>query len=295
MTMETIAVGGREREFILHLPTSGTEGLPLIIALHSLNSNARLMEFMTDLSLRADERGFVAAYPQGTGPAGKSSWNALFCCAEARAQKVDDVGFVSEIIELMKERYGTRETFVTGFSNGGMLAHAAGIMLADKIDTIATVGATIGPGMWGMTPPRPVPALLINGTVDRLVPYDVARTDPLLSAREAVRYWVEKNGCNPEPMVNDTAEMIMERYSGGRDGSEVLACRVKDAGHVWPGGRVHTSADHDPGTVRATDMIVHFFESKISGFRARSHPPSGASSASAGAPSWPAGPRDSTL
>lgn len=266
--METMVVGDREREFILHLPPGDAEGLPLLVALHSLDNNARIMEFRTGLSMKADEQRFAAVYPQGTGPVGRRSWNALFCCMDAKENKVDDIGFVSQLIDLMRESYGTKGTMVTGFSNGGMLTHVSAIKLADKIDAIAAVGATIGPEVPDMTPSRPVPALLINGTVDRLVPYDRTRYDFLLPAQEAVRYWVEKNRCIPEPVVSETAEAILERYSGGRDGSEVLACRVKGAGHVWPGSRVHTNVDPDPGTVRATDMIVDFFLSKTKKIRA---------------------------
>lgn len=260
--METIAVGGREREFILHLPPGDAEGLPLIIAMHSLDSDARMMEFMTALSDKADEHRLAAVYPQGTGPVGRRSWNALFCCREAAERKVDDIEFVSVLIDLMGESYGTRGTFVTGFSNGGMLAHVCGIKLADKIDAIAAVGATIGPEVLDMMPSRPLPVLLINGTVDRLVPYDVSRYDFLLPTRDAIRYWVEKNGCSPEPTVSETAEVVTERYTGGRDGSEVLACRVKGAGHVWPGSRVRTGGDPDLGAVRATDTILDFFISE---------------------------------
>lgn len=290
--METIAVGGLEREFILHLPPGDTEGLPLIIALHSLESNARMMEFRTALSEKADERRFVAVYPQGTGPAGGRSWNALFCCREALERKVDDIGFVSELIDTMREKYRTTSTMVAGFSNGGMLAHVSAIKLADKIDAIAAVSSTIGPPVLDMAPSRPVPALLINGSADDLVRYEDTRYDGLLPARDAVRYWAEKNGCDPEPAVNDTPGAVVERYSGGRNGSEVLACRVKDAGHVWPGSRVHTNADPDPGAVRATDMVVDFFLSKAQ-VRACSRSPSSASAGADGAPSWPGALPDS--
>lgn len=201
-------------------------------------------------------------YPEGGISRSEiSSWNARFCCGNAQEEGIDDIGFLSALIDQMKDQYNVSKVLVTGFSNGGMLAHVAGVELADKIDMIAPVGATVGREILDHKPSRPIDVLMIHGTEDRLVPYASRENSEFLPAREAEEYWARVNGCS-EMKEEDLPDRIVHRYSGPEGGCKVTTVLVKGAGHVWPGGKVRHHGEQDPKTVNATDLILEHFLGK---------------------------------
>jgi polyhydroxybutyrate depolymerase len=262
--VETVLVDGKQRSYMLHAPT-GAEGGPLIIALHPLGSNPRLMEAMTSFSEMANWEGFIVAYPEGikASSVGVRSWNAKFCCDEAMANDVDDIAFLSKIVDSVSQRFGVRGVLVAGFSNGGMLAHLAGIELSDQVDAIATVAATVGKEITEHCPSRPVPALMINCLADRTVPFGYSNKPRLLPAAEAVGFWAHCNNTIQPPKVEEGAGAIKESYAAGSGGAEVVLYKVKDAGHVWPGSRVRTRGENDPGGFNASEAIWEFFRDRL--------------------------------
>ena len=256
--MQTLCSGGHERHHLLHVPPDVTDHPDLIIALHALGSNPRLMEAMTLLSSRADEHSFIVSYPQGTRSpvSGTTSWNARFCCRDAKKEGIDDVLFISDLIDELRDVHQIGRVLVTGFSNGGMLAHVAGAELSDKIDMIAPVAATVGKEVLDLVPKRPVELLVIHGQDDRLVPYASRSDDRFLPVIEAERYWAKANGCTGVEEEN-ISDAVIRRHGGGA--CRVTSIIVKNAGHVWPGGRARMGGEHDPKTVNATDLILNRF------------------------------------
>ena len=261
--METVQVGDRTRHFHLHFPPE-PRGRPLIIALHALGGNPQLMEAMTAFSQLADEEHFIALYPEGTKASelGLRSWNARFCCREAQEQGVDDIGFLSTIIGLMRSRYDVSGILVTGFSNGGMLAHLAGIELGDKITAIAPVGATVSKEITERPPKVPLPVLIVHGTEDRLVPFDHRDDERFLPVSKVVEYWVAGNHCSPAPHIEASGPAITERYRSNQD-ADVEVINVKGAGHVWPGSKVFLKNEPDLKQVDASRLIWEFFRSRL--------------------------------
>ncbi|MBI0584630.1 MAG: hypothetical protein ISF22_10455, partial [Methanomassiliicoccus sp.] len=257
-------VDGTPRSYLLHLPPN-PRGKPLIIALHPLGSNPMLMEAMTGLSSLADDEGFIVAYPEGTklSEDGIRSWNARFCCRDAWNANVDDIGFLTKLIDNLTERHHVRGVLVTGFSNGGMLAHLAGIELSDRITAIAPVAATIGREILEMRPKRPLPVLMIHGTDDRLLPLTGTEGGRLLPVARAIDYWVGMNDCDRTPVIEERGGIEMSRYTCGFGSADVVVHRVRGAGHVWPGSRVRMRSEHDPRTLDASKVIVEFFLSRL--------------------------------
>lgn len=260
--MQTMRSGGRERHHLLHVPAD-IDGRPdLIIALHALGSNPRLMEAMTLLSSKADERGFIVCYPEGvrSSVSGVTSWNARFCCRDAKVEGVDDVLFISDLIDSLRDEHDLGRVLITGFSNGGMLAHVVGMELSDKVDMIAPVAATVGKEILEFVPKQPVEAFIIHGQDDRLVPYISRGVDRFLPAVEAEFYWARANGCSGVK-EEDTSDAVVRRYVGGV--CRVTSVVVKNAGHVWPGGKARMGGEHDPKTIDATTLILDRFLSNV--------------------------------
>jgi poly(3-hydroxybutyrate) depolymerase len=90
----TIPHGGLTRTALVHVPTGAGDPRPVVLNLHG-GGNAESHRRWTRMDAAADRRGFVAVYPNGTGPTSGRLlvWNAGTCCGRAPAQGVDDVGF----------------------------------------------------------------------------------------------------------------------------------------------------------------------------------------------------------
>jgi polyhydroxybutyrate depolymerase len=88
----------------------------------------------------ADRENFLIVYPNGMGRFGKRllTWNAGTCCGYAAINNVDDIDFVRALIGKVAEvvPVDRRRIYVTGLSNGGMMAHH---LAAEAADLIAAV------------------------------------------------------------------------------------------------------------------------------------------------------------
>ena len=148
--------------------------VPMVLVLHGGGGNAVNAEAMTGFTNKARQEGFIVVYPEGTsrGALGLLTWNASHCCGHAMQTRVDDVGFIGALIDrLVKDHpVDPKRIYATGLSNGGMMTHRLGIELSDRFAAIAPVIATL----FGdeTRPKRPVPALMINGLLDKSVPPD---------------------------------------------------------------------------------------------------------------------------
>jgi len=217
--IKEILVNGKVRRCLIHLSAgpraSGT--LPLVIALHGHGGTAARMQKLTGLSAVADARGFIVAYPEGASWRNIPwrSWNAGSCCGYSRDTAIDDVAYLRQLLDALSADYpiDARRIYVTGVSNGGMMAYRAGCELADRIAAIAPVAGAMSAAR--CEPSAPVAVLIIHGTADRKVPYaggraPDGRTDP--SVADAAAFWTRHNGA--------AADVSLHIIEGGR--------------HAWP-------------------------------------------------------------
>ena len=115
-TTHSLNFGGEERSYILHIPhgLDGTHATPVVLIFHGFGLNAEEMIRITGFNTQADDSGFFAVYPNGSGR--KPSWNGGDCCGEAATKKVDDVGFVRALIKDLSNRVNIdpNRIFATG-------------------------------------------------------------------------------------------------------------------------------------------------------------------------------------
>lgn len=261
---------GVKRTYLLHLPPAynGEDELPVLFVFHGGSGEGEGMARLTHMSEVADERGFIAVYPDGLN----RNWN------DGRPEVnpgVDDVGFISALIDELEREYhiDARRVYSTGISNGGMFSLRLACELPDKIAAVAPVAALMGEALsQTCSPQRPVPVMFVMGTDDPLVPWEggkvgTARLDRgrVLSAADSVSFWVAADGCSETPVVTflpdaapgDGTRIRRETYAGGRNGSEVVMLVVEGGGHTWPGGEQYarelvigaTNRDIDAGEV----------------------------------------------
>jgi polyhydroxybutyrate depolymerase len=267
---------GRDRSYLLRVPPVASQGrtrVPLVLVLHGGGGNGANAESMTGFTARARSEGFIVVYPEGTarGRIPLLTWNAGHCCGYAMAEQVDDVGFLGALIDHLSSRYPVdpQRVYVTGMSNGAMLSHRVGRELPGKIAAIAPV---VG-GLFGdETSHRPgVSAVMINGVLDRSVPYNGGSPGgrfagswdgtPVRPAAYQATFWANANGCDPRATVVEAARYVHLRHECPSPFAVELYA-VKDNGHAWPGGQRGSAAGDVPSNaLDATAVIWAFFAS----------------------------------
>jgi polyhydroxybutyrate depolymerase len=264
---------GRERTYVVRVPDAVARRntpVPLVIVLHGGGGNALNAESMTGFTAKANAEGFIVVYPDGTSRRGPLlTWNSGHCCGYAMQERVNDVAFLSALIDRLATDHpiDRRRVFVTGMSNGAMMSHRLGVELSEKVAAIApVVGAVFGDEA---RPSRPVSALMINGMLDESVPYLGGASGgrfsgswdgtPARPALDQARFWASANGCDVMLRSEDRGAFLKGQHTCPAP-IKVEIYSVKDNGHAWPGGNRGTRlADAPSRSLNATDVIWEFF------------------------------------
>lgn len=262
----TVTVGERERTFQVHVPASYDPATPapLVLNFHGFGSNAGQQVTLSGMNEKADDAGFVAVHPEGTGA--PQSWNAGVCCGSASEQDVDDLGFVRAMLDELEARLciDTERVFSTGMSNGGFFSHRLACELSDRIAAIAPVAGVIG--VESCMPGQPLPVVHYHGTDDGVVPYDGSESLGFPSVEETITGWAERNGCDAErEQIFENGDSRCERFLGCPEEGPVVLCTVEGGGHTWPGGTPVPSLGHTTTDLSATDHAWDFFTASQSG------------------------------
>ena len=256
-----VDAGGRSRAFITHVPP-GYDGspTPLVIAFHQYQGNALQFEAGSLLSAKADQAGFIVAYPSGND----AHWNGGDCCYHLSE---DDVAFTAAIIDELATRHAcidARRVYATGFENGAWLAHRLACELPDRIAAIAAVGGVIG--MATCAPARPVPVLQIHGDADMVVAWGGGGylLGASRSVTDTIAHWKSVGGCagaNVQTLMNGSA---LCETQGTCTGADVELCRIGGGGHSWPGGMPIQGGLYPVETptmdMSANDVMWRFFQ-----------------------------------
>jgi polyhydroxybutyrate depolymerase len=137
-------------------------------------------------------------------------------------------------------RLGPARVGAAGFSAGGGVTARIACELAGRVAAVATVAAGLFTEAAECRPSRPIAVLSMHGTADEALPYggqaaSVASPLPLPALPTWLAEWATRDGCPDDPDVFlDTAEVTGVRWSGCRDGTEVVHYRINGGGHQAP-------------------------------------------------------------
>ena len=267
---------GRTRSYIVHLPPScdGSKPLPVVLAFHGGGSNAKQMARFCGLNDKADEAGFIAVYPDGTGRFERMlTWNAGNCCGYAMRNNVDDVAFVRTLLDDLGSAAKIDEdrVYATGMSNGAMISYRLASELSDRIAAIAPVAGPMGTET--CNPKRPVPVMHFHGTDDEFAafqggpgPKSISQID-FYSVEHSIEAWVKANGCPAKPTItkepdrtDDGMTVTRKTYGPGGAGSEVILFIIEGGGHTWPGREPRIERlGKSTRDISANDLLWEFF------------------------------------
>lgn len=273
--IRTIGVGGLNRSYVVHAPNGHdlTRPMPVVLALHGATMNGPMMAWFSGLNSKADEAGFIAVYPNGTGSRSSFTWNGGNCCGSAVQNNVDDVAFIGAVLDDLMRIYSIDpgRTYATGMSNGAIMSYRLASELSDRIAAIAPVSGSLGTEICELK--RPVSVLHFHGTRDEFIPFSGGRGDKSISGtnfrpvEDSIRAWVAANGCAETPKIDvlsegsDGLRVTRRTYEAGLEGAEVALVVVEGGGHTWPGRK-------SPGpvlgkstlNVSANDLMWDFFQ-----------------------------------
>jgi polyhydroxybutyrate depolymerase len=219
---------------------------PLLVMLHGYGANAALEDFYLGLTAAANAKGFLYALPDGTLDGfGKDFWNATDACCNFGNLPVDDVAYVSAIIDDMSAKYTVdpKRVFVLGHSNGAFMAYRLACDLASKVVGIVSLAGATWSDVTKCQPALPVSVLEIHGTSDETIAYAGGSIlVPFPSAATSVATWAGYDGCSPaidttQPPLDlernlPGAETTIGAYSGCQASTAVELWSVQGGGHI---------------------------------------------------------------
>ena len=243
------------RSYRIHIPPNYNykNPMPLVFILHGsgISSNSKLIKPYSNMDDKADEEGFIAAYPNGEilrfsqyihHPIALL-WDLYSLAYMSREwnrwddNNIDDVGFIRDLIDYFKSNLNVNSSriYIMGISGGAMMTYRLGAELSDQIAAIAPIAGVIGGIGYASEPddsilpyiiPEPIhslPVIAFNGLKDEAVPYNGGwkqvfewRSEDLwvytISVNESISFWVENNNCYPTPtIVKSDNERIITR------------------------------------------------------------------------------------
>lgn len=267
---ETVRLGDRWYEIAL---PANPGGAPLILALHGGGGDPDQFAKASGLARAATRAGFAVAFPAGSGRRGERllTWNGGYCCGYAVRKGVDDIGFLKRVIADAATRFGTNGSgvYLTGMSNGSILSETFAARNPGLVRAVAGVSGTMDTSRIRVQ--GKVPALIIHGTADPMVPYDggvggssLTRTD-FASVDSVVQAFLAPWG----GVLAETTRTIDRRDDGTsvivtdyqKRGRVVLRLMTVEGGaHHWPGGRKARMAEGKTQEIDANTEILRFFK-----------------------------------
>lgn len=243
--LDSLVHDGLARTFRVWIPTSSENSspLPVVLLLHGGFGSGAQIEASSRMLAVAEAEGFAVVSPDGTaGPGGVRSWNGGLCCGASADNDVDDVGFVSAILDRLDGSLciDRRRVFATGMSNGAILSHRLACDLGDRIAAVAPVSGT--DMTYGCDPVRPVPVHEVHGSLDLNVPFDGglgcgASGADYRSVPATIAGWRQRNDCRDAVTSTSTiGNGACSLHADCAAGSAVELCVIDGGGHQWPGG-----------------------------------------------------------
>ena len=252
---DTVVVDGMIRELNIFVPSGIQDNPSLVFVLHGSGGTAEDAQRQTIYQfdqIAEDKKNTIVVYPQGYD----NHWNDCRKNGSYKANQedVNDTGFFISMIDHFIQNYQINpdHVFVTGISNGGHMCYKLAFEVPDRFRGFAPFVANIpDPSLNDcVIQGEPVSIMVINGTADRINPYEggwvVIGQDSsrgiVLSTEHTLDYWknlsvieegasiVEYDDINP----NDDSRAIQYQWSNSKLKKYVALLEILKGGHAVP-------------------------------------------------------------
>lgn len=257
-----LTIDGTDRNYLLYTPAAldRSKPSPLVIFLHGSGGNAYAAEQSTQFSIHAEKQRFVVAYPSALSRSGV--WN-IGCCNEAFEQKINDLGFIHQIVERTAADLAIDpdRVYIAGWSAGGAMAYS---IVCDAPERFAAIGTVAGSLLRTDCAPRAeLSVVQIHGTKDQTSPYGgcspttvpCANPSATRPAVEPMMARVRELFACPAPTVARDGPVTRTTATPCRSGTEITLMTVEGGVHDGPLGSA------TGGTMASADVpaLVTFF------------------------------------
>ena len=264
-TAETVQLG--DRSYRIDLP-GRPGGAPLILVLHGGGGDPDQIALVSGISRAARRKGYAVIFPAGTGNQ-LLTWNAGYCCGQAERRRVDDLGFLTQVIADAQGRFGLGpRVYITGMSNGAMMAQTFAALNPGAVRAVAAVSGSMDTGRIRVA--GRVPALILHGTADTMVPYQGGRGDNSLtrtrfaSVASVVQAFLGPWGgglTQTTRKIDRKDDGTSVTFTDHAKGSRVVLrlITIEGGGHNWPGGLQPRKDMAMTKEIDANTEILRFF------------------------------------
>ena len=238
-----IVVLGGERPASVQLPTdySVDREWPLVVMLHGFGANATLQDLVFGLGSRVDSPGFILVKPEGTEDAdGYQFWNATEECCDFYGTGVDDVAYLTALVDEAEITYPVSSVTFVGHSNGGYMSYRLACEIPERIDRIVVLAGAVYKDEAMCVGTTPVSVVHIHGTADDSVGYE--STPDHAGAEESIGRWATKAGCDSAASDLESrdyfpklegAETTRKRWTGCEGGLDLELWTAAGGDHTW--------------------------------------------------------------
>ncbi len=271
-TIVYMNAGGDSGGYIRQLPSSynGRTPMPVVVVLHGYGVSAADMVLVTQLGSFGNRAGFITITPQVARHI--PYWQTGF--------KSKDLAFLRGVLTNVMSTLCVDQNrlFVTGYSNGAIMASVLACVDAAQVAAIAPVSGIANPS--NCHPSRPVPVVAFHGTSDPLVSYtgglgslayklplppgtkgtisqllgnNVPQSTKGPSIPKTTAAWAKRDGCGSTSTTRVVAKNVALISYSCADGSSVELYRIRGGGHTWPGSVL----DSKSTALGATTMAVN--------------------------------------
>jgi len=279
-TQHELRIHERLRTYSLYTPALPAADPAVIFVLHGSKGSGAAVRGQSayEFDQLADQHGYLLVYPDGF----ENHWNDCRGSANytANTQNIDDVGFLTALLDSLAGQYGVDRTkvFATGFSNGGHMALRLALEAPELVAGVAPIAANlpVDENLDCEPTEQPVSVAILNGTEDPINPYagglvelfgDSSRGH-VRSSLASTDYWLglaaidqsPRTIVHPERDGNPSSSVVEQRWLGA-SGVEVRLYTLQGSGHVIasPVARFPRILGGQAGDISAAQEIVDFF------------------------------------
>lgn len=237
---------GRTRTWHLYVPTTwpADEPVPLLVGLHGGTGWGDQFRRSSGFDGIAEANGFLAVFPDGVGVGPTETlrtWNGGVCCGPAARDNVDDVTFISLLIDQLTARYAIDPDRIVaaGHSNGAVLSIRLACELADQVVAVGFQAGTMEIDI--CAPAQPVSMLHIHGEADENMPplggegskgISGVAWNPALDGLHTIA--AAQHCPAPQPVTDPVRpDLKIQRWSPCAAGTTIEYVLVPGADHAW--------------------------------------------------------------